>query len=184
MDIAQEAPQTVIMPEDETSLYLQATTQAVWAPRGQTPVVPVHPNRKKVSFYGTLNLKTGQDIVMRSDVMNSLASARHLRQILGSVPDVPVLVLWDRAPWHRGQSIRDVLSANPRLQIMYFPVAAPDLNPQEHIWKATRRAVSHNHTMPRLPELADRFERHLTTTSFESSFLDQYGFNIICPMFI
>ena len=56
MDIAQEAPQTVIMPEDETSLYLQATTQAVWAPRGQTPVVRVHPNREKVSFYGTLNL--------------------------------------------------------------------------------------------------------------------------------
>jgi hypothetical protein len=59
MDIAQEAPQTVILPEDEASLYLQATTQSVWAPRGQTPVVRVHLDRKKVSFYGTLNLKTG-----------------------------------------------------------------------------------------------------------------------------
>ena len=183
MDIAQEAPQTVIMPEDETSLYLQATTQAVWAPRGQTPVVRVHPNREKVSFYGTLNLRTGQDIVMRSDVMNSQVSAQHLQQILDSVPDVPILVLWDRAPWHRGQSIRDVLSANPRLEIMYFPVAAPDLNPQEHIWKATRRAVSHNHTMPRLPELVDQFELHLTTNTFESSFLDHYGFNMICSLF-
>ncbi|MGH3091584.1 MAG: IS630 family transposase [Gaiellaceae bacterium] len=183
MDIALEAPQTVIMPEDETSLYLQATTQAVWAPRGQTPVVRVHPNREKVSFYGTLNLKTGQDIVMRSDVMNSQASARHLEQILDSVPDVPILVLWDRAPWHRGQPIRDVRSANPRLEIMYFPVAAPDLNPQEHIWKATRRAVSHNHLMPKLPELAERFERHLTTTTFESSFLERYGFNTVCSLF-
>ena len=54
------------MPEDEASLYLQATTQAVWAPRGQTPVVRVHPGREKMSFYGTLNLQTGQGIVMRS----------------------------------------------------------------------------------------------------------------------
>ena len=183
MDIAQEAPHTVILSEDEASLYLQATTQSVWAPRGQTPVVRVHPDRKKVSFYGTLNLKTGQDIVMRSDVMNSHASAQHLEQILDSVPDVPILVLWDRAPWHFGKPIREVLSANPRLQTIYFPTASPDLNPQEHIWKAARRAVSHNHMMPRLPELADRFERHLTSTTFQSSFLERYGFNSVCSFF-
>lgn len=45
---------------DEVTLYLQATTTAVSAPCGQTPVVRVHPNRDKVSFYGTLNLDTGQ----------------------------------------------------------------------------------------------------------------------------
>jgi hypothetical protein len=76
-----------------------------------------------------------------------------------------------------------VLEANPRLELMHFPVATPDLNPQEHAWKAARQAVSHNHTMPRLPELADRFEGHLTSTIFQSSFLDHYGFNAISPMF-
>jgi hypothetical protein len=65
---------------------------------------------------------------------------------------------------------------------MYFPVAAPDLNPQEHVWKAVRRAVSHNHVTPRLPELADRFEQHLASNTFDSSFLDRYGLNTICPM--
>jgi hypothetical protein len=40
-------------------MYLQATTTAVWAPKGQTPVVRVHPGREKVNFYGTLNLHTG-----------------------------------------------------------------------------------------------------------------------------
>jgi len=62
-------------------------------------------------------------------------------------------------------------------------VAAPELNPQEHVWKAVRRAVSHNHTQRRLPELADRIENHLTTETFESSFLDHYGLNAIYPMF-
>ena len=173
----------MILTEDEAGLYLQATTMAVWAPRGQTPVVRAHPGREKANFYGTLNLHTGQEIVMQSSVMNAEASAQHLEQILDALPGVPVLLLWDRAPWHRGQPIRDVLEANPRLEIIYFPVAAPELNPQEHVWKATRRAVSHNHIERRLPDLADRFEQYLRSNTFVSSLLDRYGFPSICTRF-
>jgi transposase len=173
----------VFLTEDEMSMYLQATTMAVWAPRGQTPVVRADPGRDKVCFYGTLDLRTGREIVTRVSVMNAEATAEHLVQILEAIPERPILLFWDRAPWHSGQPIRDVLDANPRLEIMRFPVAAPELNPQEHVWKAVRRAVSHNHTERRLPELADRIENHLTTETFVSSFLDHYGLNAIYPMF-
>jgi hypothetical protein len=146
-------------------------------------VVRVHPGREKVNFYGTLNLHTGQEMVMRTDVMNAAATALHLEQILQAVPEVPILLLWDRGPWHFGPPIREVLEANQRLEVMHFPVAAPDLNPQEHVWKAARGAVSHNHTIPRLPELANQFEGHLNSTVFKCSFLDYYGFNAVSPMF-
>mgnify|MGYP001547657591 FL=1 len=165
------------------SMYLQATTMAVWAPKGQTPMVRAHPGREKVCFYGTLDVRTGRDIVTRVPVMNAAATAEHLLQILEAIPERPILLFWDRAPWHSGQPIRDVLAANPRLEIMRFPVAAPELNPQEHVWKAVRRAVSHNHTQRRLPELADLIEKHLTTETFGCSFLDHYGLNTIYPMF-
>src|ERR671918_2075507 len=98
MDLAQEAPETVIMPQDEASMYLQATTTAVWAPRGQTPVVRLHPGREKVNFYGALNLHTGQEIVMRTTTMNGAPTAQYLAQILDALPEVPILLLWDRAP--------------------------------------------------------------------------------------
>ena len=173
----------MIVAEDEASLYLQATTTAVWAPRGQTPVVWAHPGRESVKFFGTLNLSSGEEIVMQAETMNAEASAQHLKQILNTWPETPILLLWDRAPWHSGQPIQEVLEANPRLEVMRLPVAAPDLNPQEHVWKAARRAVSHNHLSPRLPDLVQRFEQHLTSTTFESSFLDRYGFHSICSMF-
>jgi len=120
---------------------------------------------------------------MRTDEMKAETTAQHMEQILVALPGVPIVMLWDRAPWHSGQAIRDVLDANPRLQIIRYPVAAPDLNPQEHVWKATRKAISHNHMIPKLPDLADRFERHLTTNTFKSSFLDRYGLDQIRPMF-
>jgi hypothetical protein len=66
MDLAQTAPETVILAEDEASLYLQATTTAVWAPRGQTPLVRVHSNRNKVSFYGSFNLKLGKRSLLKN----------------------------------------------------------------------------------------------------------------------
>jgi hypothetical protein len=50
------------------------------------------------------------------------------------------------------------------------------------VWKATRRAVSHNHTVLRLPTLADQFEAHLRATTFPSSFLAKYGYHMVCPM--
>jgi hypothetical protein len=38
--------------------------------------------------------------------------------------------------------------------------------------------------VPRLAELAKRFEDHLTSNTFPSSFLDRFGYNAIRPMFI
>jgi transposase len=156
---------------------------AVWAPRGQTFTVRCDPGRAHANFYGTLNLKTGQEIVSRTDQMTAAATVVHVQQLLEQYPNVPLLLLWDRAPWHRGPAIRAVVEANPRLTIVEFPTAAPDLNPQEHVWRATRRSVSHNHIERRLPELALHFEQHLTDTTFSSSFLDQYGWNLVCPAF-
>jgi transposase len=146
--------------------------------------VRADPGRAKTNFYGTLNLKTGQELAMRSDIMNVEVSAQHLEILLDTNPDVPIILFWDRAPWHRGKSIDKVLEENPRLEIIFFPTASPDLNLQEHVWKAVRKAVSHNHLEVRLPELADRFLYKLNSSTFESSFLDKYGYSTVFPMFI
>jgi hypothetical protein len=86
-------------------------------------------------------------------------------------------------PWHQDAAIRQVLAFNLRLELMVFPVAAPQLNPLKHVWKETHRAVSHNHAQPRLPDLAAQFEQHFSTTTSESSFLSRYGYTGLCPMY-
>jgi len=184
IDILQDAPQTLILAEDEASLYLQATLMRVWARKGQTPIVRSDPSRKKVCFYGTLNLLTGKVIVSRTETMNSAATAEHLKAILAAYPEDPLLLLWDRAKWHAGKSVKQVLAANPRLEVMKLPVAAPELNPQESVWKATRTAVSHNHHIVKLPSLADEFETHLKQNTFPTSTLKFHGYYSLRPMFV
>lgn len=140
--------------------------------------------RKQTHFYGAVNLWSGKEVVLRSDVMCGEISAQFLTAILETTPKVPVVVFWDRAPWHRGEEVSKIVKDNPRLEIIFFPPASPDLNPQEHVWKAARKAVSHNHTIASLPALAGKFEEFLCKTSFPSSFLDRYGYNAVRPLFI
>lgn len=159
---------------------MQATTTSVWAPRGQTPVVKVSPQRDKVNFYGTLNLVSGEEIVTQADKMNSETTAVHLQQILATYPEQHILLFWDRATWHGGEAVKQILADNPRLEVMKYPPAAPDLNPQEHVWKATRNHVSHNHDQSALTGLAERFEHFLRTNKFNYSFLEKFGIETIC----
>ena len=75
------------------------------------------PGRTHANFYGTLNLKTGREIVTRAETMNAEASAVDLQTLLEAHPDVTLVLLCSRAPWHRGPAIRAVREANPRLEI-------------------------------------------------------------------
>lgn len=73
----------------------------------------------------------------------------------------------DRAPWHKARLVQDCIAAQLRLDVVYFPPACPDLNPQAHVWKLARQAVSHNHTFPEFPPLCQAFRHFLETTRFQ-----------------
>jgi transposase len=168
---------------DEASLYLQATTRRVWHPCGQTPVIQVSPNREATHFYGALNLQTGKETVMRAPTMNGATTVLFLLSLLATYPTQQILLLWDRATWHRSKLVKLFLQDNPRIELLWLPTAAPDLNPQEHVWKATREAISHNHAIPALDRLADSFEAHLANTTFPCSLLDRHHYSYLCMMF-
>ena len=156
----------------------------VWASRGHTPLIKLDPSRKCTHFYGALNLLTGQEaVVMQAATMNAETSALFLQKILTAIPKGPVVLLWDKAPWHRGPEITQILADNPRLQLIRFPTAAPELNPQEHVWKATREAVSHNHAFKNFETLAHDFETHLSATTFPCSFLHKFDYPSLCMLF-
>lgn len=173
----------MILAADEASLYLQASLMRVWSVKGQTPVVRVSASRDNMHFYGALNLRTGEHVSLQSAKMTSDVSVLFLHRLLLAYLDVPILLLWDRAPWHKGAEMKAVLAANPRLEVLWFPPGCPELNPQEQVWKAVREAVSHNHRHERLASLADAFERHLTTTRFPCSLLAKHDYENVCANF-
>jgi transposase len=174
-DFLQDHPGGQIIACDEMSLYLQATTTRLWAARGQTPVVRVSGQRNHVHFYGALNLCNGHEFALPRQEMSSVETAAFLRDLFACYPNQPILLLWDRANWHKGQPVADVLEDHPHVETVFFPPASPDLNPQEHVWSLARANISHNHTLPDLPTLCDAFLRFLGTTVFHFQWLEKYA---------
>jgi transposase len=178
-DFLQDHPCGWIVSLDEMSLYFQATTTRVWSPVGQTPRVWVTPQRRCQHFYGALNLRTGQDIVLPLPAQTAEMTCHFLSHLLACLPQQPILLLWDRVPWHRGAALGRWLADHPRLQFVYFPPACPDLNPQEHVWELTRDAVSHNHSRTDFGDLCAAFLRHLDSTLFPIDWLSRYAPSVL-----
>jgi transposase len=168
-DFLQDHPDGVILALDEMSLYFQATLTRVWSRVGQTPVVKVHPGRECTHFYGALNLRDGREVALPVAETTSTMTANFLMILLLLFPQ-PIFLVLDRAPWHFG-AVTDLIEHTERLQVMYFPPACPDLNPQEHVWERARDAISHNHTYRRFQALIDDFEEYLNHTCFSTNFM-------------
>jgi hypothetical protein len=174
-DFLQAHPDGQVVTLDEMRLSLQATTTHLWAPRGQTPVVRVSGQRDHVHCYGALNLCNGHEFALLRLEMTSIETATFLRDLFACYPEQPLLLLWNRATWHKGQPIKDVLAAHPQVETVFFPPASPQLNPQEHVCSLARATVSHNHTLPDLPTLRDALLRFLGTTLFHFKWLEKYA---------
>ena len=79
-----------------------------------------------------------------------------LRQIRGRV-----LVIWDGSAIHKGQPIKDFLTAEAaqRLRLERLPGYAPDLNPAEGIWNELKRVELKNHFCRDCAELRQELQR-------------------------
>lgn len=171
-DFLQDHPAGVILALDEMSLYFQSTLTRVWSPIGQTPIVSVHPQREHVYFYGALNLRDGRELALPASEANAEMTANFVMILLLLYPQ-PILLLLDRASWHFGE-VTTVFEQTDRLQVLYFPPACPELNPQEHVWAQARDAISHNHTYRQFQPLIEDFESFLNNTLFLTHFMDTF----------
>lgn len=172
-DFKLDHPDGVILALDEMSAYLRDNLCRVWSVIGQTPVIRTSPQRDCLKFYGALNVQTGQQFALSLPKMNGENTVHFLQHILTCIPNVPILLLWDRATWHKGVARRFV-EAHERLEMIYFPTACPDLNPQEHVWKQARDAVGHLRDYAHLSDLRHAFQTFLERTTFRFRWVEKY----------
>jgi len=121
---------------DQSGFYLLPMVVRTYAPIGQTPVLHEELSRDHLSAMSGITLE-GKLLMMEQerafkgpDVVRFLRHA--LRRISGKL-----LVIWDGSPIHRSRAVKNFLSdgAAARLQLEQLPGYAPELNPDEGVWK-------------------------------------------------
>ena len=128
---------------DEAGFQLLSGVVRTYAPRGQTPVLSVPLSYDRLSVMGAIS-NAGDFLTWTQDhPVKGPHLVRFLKHVLAHISG-EILLVWDGLPAHRSQSVKDFLAtpAAKRLTLLQLPPYAPELNPQEGIWRYLKWLMS------------------------------------------
>ncbi len=139
---------------DESAFYLLPHAERTWAPRGQTPALHVPLTHDHLSAISGITLDGRLVMRVQERAFDTTGVVGFLRVLLRKIRG-KALVIWDGAPIHQGQAIKDYLAqgAATRLHLERLPGYAPDLNPDEGVWNYLKRVELKNCCCADLAEL-------------------------------
>lgn len=163
---------TVILSGDEMILTTETTIQKVWLPEGAFPkIICTTGGRKRRNVYGFLNVKTGQEHAWKTELQNMYTTRDILTEVRKIYPTQKIVLFWDNAGWHKGSVAQDYIRQDGNIIQIPFPTYAPEENPQEHVWKEGRSAVTHNRYIEDIDIATDELVRYFNETRFPYSLL-------------
>jgi transposase len=116
-----------------------------YAPRGETPILHHTLSRDHLSVIGAVGLHGRLYFQVHEAAISSTEVIRFLDHLRRHVPG-KLLIIWDGAPIHRSKAIRQYLSdgAAESIHLERFPGYAPELDPEEGIWRHLKQVEMHN----------------------------------------
>jgi len=139
---------------DESAFYPLPAVVRTYAPRGETPILDALLTHDPLSAISGLTLDGRLLLQIRERAFRGPEVVVFLRHLLRQIPG-PLLVVWDGAPIHRAQPVKDFLAqgAAARLKLEQLPGYAPELNPDEGIWNYLKHVELRNLCCADLAEL-------------------------------
>ena len=127
---------------DESAFYLLPTIVRTWAKVGQTPILSATTRREHLSVASAISWDGRLVSRAQQAAFNGAAIVAFLKHLLEQVAGKIVLV-WDGSKIHRCQAVKDFLrsGAARRLRLVPLPAYAPDLNPDEGVWRWLKRSL-------------------------------------------
>ena len=132
---------------DEAHFRADAELRGQWVLKGQPALVDSTSPRygEKASYYSAVCLETGavewMELAGNSNSGTSAAFLDQLRQRHSG----PLQVIWDNAPAHRGEAVREYLRRpGLGLRLVNLPGYSPDFNAAEAIWGWAREEATGN----------------------------------------
>jgi transposase len=155
---------------DEAHIHQDADLGYGWAERGRRLWVASHSPglSARVSFYGLYLDNEGQVRLWPYRRANGEHTIAVLRRLRAAFPDEALIVLWDGAPYHRAQAVREVARTRD-IELMPLPGYSPDLMPVEALWRWLREDVTYHHCHASAADLTRRaadFETRLNRDPF------------------
>jgi transposase len=121
---------------DQSGFYLLPTVVRTYAPVGKTPILKENLTRDHLSAMSGITLEGKLYMIEQGRAFKGEDVVRFLKHLMRQI-EGKLLIIWDGSPIHRGAAVKDFLSSGTsrRLKLEQLPGYAPDLNPDEGVWK-------------------------------------------------
>jgi putative transposase len=125
-----------------------------WAPSGLRPRVNTHMVREYTHVFSAACPSDGQTFSLILPFADTLAMQLFLQELSQQFKDSRLVVVMDRAAWHRSKD----LGPFENIRILFQPAHSPELNPVEHLWEHLREKHLRNRCWSSLEDLEEQLE--------------------------
>ena len=132
---------------DEAHFRADAELRSKWILKGEATLVDSTSPRygEKASYYSAVCLETGEVEWMELEGNSNSGTSAAFLERLRQKHSGPLDVIWDNAPAHRGESVREYLrTPGLGLRLTNLPAYSPDFNADEAIWGWAREEATGN----------------------------------------
>lgn len=132
---------------DEAHCRADGDLRGMWVQRGEEALVESTSPKygEKASYYAAVCLETGEVSAAQLQDTSSAETSKSFLQGLREEYSGELIVIWDNAPAHHGDALREYLrTPDLGLRLVALPAYSPDYNPVEELWKWLRDDVTAN----------------------------------------
>ena len=126
-----------------------------WIRRGQPREIPTNTGRRRLNINGVIDLERLAPVVRFDDRIDADSTIALFEQVEQANPDAErIHIICDNARYYRSKDVRAFLE-DSRIELVFLPPYAPNLNLIERLWKFFKKQVLYN----RYYETFDKFKR-------------------------
>lgn len=128
-----------------------------WIKKGDPVAVSRTTGRQRLNLHGALNLESGACHLVEAEAMNAETTVTLLSRLLDAYPEArKIHVILDNARYHHAKMVREWLDTQgKRINLIFLPPYAPNLNPIERLWAVLHKTVTHNKFYPTFNDFVD-----------------------------
>jgi transposase len=151
---------TVVLMSDATIITEIPPLRAAYAPIGEQAVVPITGNHAKRVVFGALNIYTGHQELLITSHWEALTWQAFLHQIRNVWRGWHIVLFIDRGSPHTAKNSQ-ALAKNLSIEIRWLPVATPELNAMEALWRDAKDYILANRSTDTIDDSADAFCQYI-----------------------
>jgi transposase len=149
---------------DETIVCETPPLYSCYCRIGQQAYVPITGNRAKRILHGALNIKSGDVVLLITDIWNEHTHQYFLEMIRRHWRGWHLVVFEDRGTPHTAEESRE-LAQDLGIEIRLLPRATPELNAMDHLWRHVKRWALSDRPTRSIDQSADQACRYLLDLS-------------------